>query len=311
MKMTEKKWQGICRLATAGCLMLLVANRASAQEAGRYQWTMAPRDSGVGSPIVPYMFDSVTGEIAKWDASRLKWIPDMKTTPVDWDDVRKQREAAEKRLPPGLRPARLQVLEEPETAQAEHQAKRDVLFEELSKKSLEEQVAWARHISLYRYVQQSPSHVSQFQSTEILKVSSIPPFTGRPTNPKGSKEDVFVGFTGMLDDGTTVRFFLSSTAFDNKTVFPAPPTIVEDVKAEVKRQGTGLLRTGGPPGMAPPPQTRSYSELRNERLAQEALKKREEEQQTKEALERLAAAAATEAVRKQKEEEKAKQEEGE
>ena len=31
-------------------------------------------------------------------------------------------------------------------------------------------------------------------------------------------------------------FYLSSTTFDNQYVFPAPETIVEDVKAEIERQ---------------------------------------------------------------------------
>jgi hypothetical protein len=271
VKCAKNKWEKASWLAAAGCLLVLVANHASAQEAGRYQWTMAPRDGGEGSPIVPYIFDSVTGEIAKWNPLSNKWVPDMKTTPVDWEDIRMQRENRE-----NAAKARIEVAEK---KRAENQAKRDAFLETVPRKSLEELLAGledlvekAESIQVMRYMGrqfiprlspdgtplQETLQMENYAPIETLKGGRMPAGVGRPwippsgtpsqplierfndwKNPSLEKKegDIFVLFTRKLEEDVYVQFCLSSTVFDNKTIFSAPSTIVENIKAILEKQG--------------------------------------------------------------------------
>ncbi|MCL2103663.1 MAG: hypothetical protein FWH21_01195 [Kiritimatiellaeota bacterium] len=167
------------------------------------------------------MFDRVTGTTATWDSREGKWVLWQSSLPVDWDDIWKQQQAKEK-------------------AQAELQAKHAAFCKTLAQKSLEEQVAWADGIVMR--VSRRPTDIPvPGANQKVLKLSSdrFPPSTSYndlPANLTFGAEDVLVGFIGKLDDNAKVQFFLSSAAFDNKTVFPAPATIADDVREEVKRQ---------------------------------------------------------------------------
>jgi hypothetical protein len=274
VKCAKNKWKGASWLAVAGGLMLLTACHASAQEAGRYQWTMAPRDGSEGSPIVPYIFDSVTGDIARWEPPREnyfphgieystgRWVSAMKTPPVDWDDIRKQREAAEAR-----ESARIKEIEERQEAekkrQAELQAKCDAFLDTVPRKSpeelmagLEELVASAESIVVlafmgtragrlpsglvppedYAFVEQLKGKQGDRSYSSFGKTRMNEETIGRLEKKKG---DIFVQFTQKLEEDVYVQFYLSSAAFDNKTVFPAPATIVENIKAILPKEKGG------------------------------------------------------------------------
>jgi hypothetical protein len=188
------------------------------------------------------VFDTVTGEKAVWDIGQKKWVPWMPdSTPVDWDDVRMRREAWEKR-------------------QAERLARYEAFLKKIPKMSLEEQVAWADSIEVFvyddkyrrvsiptvttignaRFYQPYGLFRPQQASLKRLKASMRGPIRdllGGVSPSLDMKDgDIFIMFEGLMEEGALGRFFLSNAASDNKTVFPAPPTIVDDVTAEVKRQ---------------------------------------------------------------------------
>jgi len=221
MNMAEKKWRSVSWLAAAGGVLLLASCRAPAPEVGRYQWTVSLTSGRESASPQQYVFDSVTGTTATWDPRQGKWVLWQSSLPVDWDDIQKQREAKEK-------------------AQAELQAKREAFCKTLAQKSLEEQVAWADTIAIRG--SRRPSYIPVPGANQKLLKSpsnSFPPYNSYndlPANLTFGAEDVIVRFLGKLDDNTWVQFFLSSAAFDNKTVFPASATIEDDVEAEVKRQ---------------------------------------------------------------------------
>ena len=267
MKITREMWQKASRLVAVGCLLLLVSCRALAEEAGRYQWTMAPSSGAEGSPIVPYMFDSVTGEIAQWDVARKKWIPSVKTSPIDWDDIRKQREALNKAEQVRIQ-AEFEQQQAEEKKQAEAQAKCDAFLETVPRKSLEELLAGLEElvekaetikVVAFRGTRSQPiatrqpdgtmraerKEVEQYELIEVLKGKG----KSRPSSARSNgwmtlglekkTGDLFVVFSRKLEEDVYVEFSLSSAAFDNKTVFPAPATIAENIKEIVAKEKEG------------------------------------------------------------------------
>jgi len=258
MKITREMWQKASRLVAVGCLLLFMSCRALAEEAGRYQWTMAPSSGAEGSPIVPYMFDSVTGEIAQWDVARKKWIPSVKTSPIDWDDIRKQREALNKAEQAQIQAA-FERQQAEEKRQAEVQAKCDAFLETVPRKSqeellagLEEMVEKAETIVVVAYLGTRggmlPSGLKLPEVEDYMRIEQLKGkeggFPSRSARMNAEtigrlekkKGDVFVQFTRKLEEDVYVQFYLSSAAFDNKTVFPAPATIAENIKAIVAKE---------------------------------------------------------------------------
>ncbi|MCL2103681.1 MAG: hypothetical protein FWH21_01285 [Kiritimatiellaeota bacterium] len=235
MKMTGKKWWSVRWLVAAGGVLLFASCRAPAPEAGRYQMAMTSIGGGGGESYTPvtttvYVMEMETGRILQRDinnAQGWKFVPSsVPVSPSVFDDAQASYERAE---------------EAKKKAQAELQVKREVFCKTLAQKSLEEQVAWADDIYLYDPKRRGDNPPFRMLLRSFLKSSSPRTFPSSsynvlPANLTFEAEDVLVGFRGNLDDNAWVQFFLSSAAFDNKTVFLAPATIEDDVKAEVKRQ---------------------------------------------------------------------------
>jgi len=233
----KDKGQMCVLLAVAGGLLSLVPCRAVAQDAVQYQWVSI----GEAAPVL-YAVNTVTGESAKWAGG--KWVPVTKFSLPDWDDVRKQREAGER--------AELE-------RKAKEQAAVDAFCEAFSKMSLAEKVAMANRITVLKYDEEAakviaarppprlpPGALRPPQQSPLVTVERLVPslmrqplrdFLSLDLPPDFAAKDgaVFVAFEGMVQEGL-VEVFLSSAWSDNKSFFPAPETIVEDVKAEIKRQ---------------------------------------------------------------------------
>ena len=109
-------------MAMAPCL-------AAESESGRYQWQIVPAGNGAADTI--YVIDTETGEIARVDRPKRRWIPVVQ--PLDWSDIRKQRDDLEKQ-------EKAQAEQKEKEEKAAH-AKREALLKSFSEMSLEEQVA--------------------------------------------------------------------------------------------------------------------------------------------------------------------------
>ena len=228
-------------MAVAPCL-------AAEPESGRYQWQIVPAGNGAADTI--YVIDTETGEIARVDRPKRRWIPVVQ--PLDWSDIRKQRDDLEKQ-----EKAQAEQKEKEEKAA---QAKREALLKSFSEMSLEEQVAWAKSISILKYrgsrytfsYQDIPGlprqktvpdasgmrrvEVPDFEVFDYLKGERVNPDSTRRSRYKSTDDGLVVQFNGVVDGGS-FEFSLSHTKFDNfDYIFPAPETIIEDVKAEIKRQ---------------------------------------------------------------------------
>ena len=225
--------------AAALVAVLVLPCRAAELETGRYQWQIVPREKGNDTI---YVIDRETGEVAKVDGSSKKWIPVAPS--LDWNSIRKQREEQERQLAEREREW-AEARRQQEEVDAKREAAMDAFLKAFSQMSLEEQVATAKDI----YVAQKTPNSSSLKYIEDLKVNNNvrtrpapsrsnvmekkrPPLPSISDVPDG---DIVVQFSGRID-GDSFEFHLSHTAFDNKKIFPAPETIIEDVKAEIKRQ---------------------------------------------------------------------------
>ena len=232
---TKRQWQkrsGGWLLAVC-CLLLVAACRAPAPEAGRYQWNIVPQGEGRQDQI--YVSDTVTGEVAVWDGS--SWSPSYMaplSTP-DWKAIRAERKE------------RIKQKEEREKQAKEDREKRDALAKSYAQMPLEKQVAWAKTISVKKSVNGPrsvggldlqgrlgrPSPV--YKHFEYLKHERGLGVDVWRQPYKATDEGLVVWFNGMADGGS-LEFGLSGTPVDSKQIFPAPATIIDDVKAEIKRQ---------------------------------------------------------------------------
>jgi len=233
----KRQWQPtrIGWLAVVVCLLFVSACRAPMPEAGRYEWVFVPRSENSGDQI--HVIDTVTGEVAQWNGS--SWSPSYwapLSTP-DWNDIRKQREKNRK-----------EQLEK-ENKVKEAREKREALVKSFAQMPLAKQVAWANEISILKYKGKTNyppdyppglvriSHQGQphFEHFETLKKNGVCLLNGEVRPYKATDADMVVYFDGTAE-GIRFSFSLSHTPIDDKAFFPAPATIIDDVKAEVKRQ---------------------------------------------------------------------------
>lgn len=202
------------------CLLFASSCRAPAPDAGRYQWNIVPRGEGWDDQI--YVIDTVTGEIAEWSRGS-SWSPFYRaplSTP-DWDDIRKQRARQVER----------------EKQEKEAREKGEALAKSYAQMPLEKQVAWAKDISVCKFMYRGSSAQPALRLSRMVHMCEG--LKGRcfgyPASYKSTDDNLVVCFEGETD-GVRFRYYLSRTPIDNKDVFPAPATIIDDVKAEVKRQ---------------------------------------------------------------------------
>ena len=186
------------------CLLFASSCRAPAPQAGRYQWTIVSHDD---KPDDLYVFNTENGEAAEFDTRSNKWVSSVMTKPLpDWNDIRKQREAREK-----------------------HKA----LPKSFSQMPLAKQVAWADRIHINKYFGERPE--LRTECVELLKgvanTYAIP--SRRPY--KATDDGLVVWFEGRAE-GEDLQFGLSHTPVKVYAVFPAPPTIIDDVKAILKKE---------------------------------------------------------------------------
>lgn len=224
----NKGWRNVLMFCAAAVVAVLVSScRAPAPEAGRYQWTYVPKDSGTDEL---YVIDTVTREVAKWNGS--SWSPahNAPLSTPDWNAIRKDREWQKK------------IQEEAKKKREDACLKREALAKSYSQMPLEKQVAWAKTISIgklsgKRFVGKTSdnkdNYVDEFTILETLK---------RRVNQKDIKwpykatdDGIVVFFSGIADEGP-LEFGLSRTPMKRNDIFSAPATIIDDVKAEIKRQ---------------------------------------------------------------------------
>ena len=214
-------WRKALMLCAAAAVAVLVSScRAPASDAGRYQWNIVPGNESRQDQIC--VSDTVTGEVAVWNGSA--WSPSYMaplSTP-DWNDIRKQREWEKKRA------------EREKKLQEETREKREALVKTYSQMPLEKQVAWAKKISIIKFRGRRVGQ-AQFELFEFLKHERGLDANDWRQPYKAQDDGIVVQFEGMVDD-MTFQFGLSHTPIDSKWIFLAPETIIDDVKAEIKRQ---------------------------------------------------------------------------
>jgi hypothetical protein len=208
-------------LCAAAVVMVLVSScRAPASDVGRYQWVILPEGEGRRDQI--HVVDTATGEMAEWNGREKRWTPSWLSplsTP-DWNDIRKQREWRQKKQ-----------LEQ-EKKEKEAREKREALIKSYSQMPLEKQVAWAKNIIIYKY-RGKRSGTIDLERFTTLKGKPAPDENRCPY--KATDDGLVVWFDGMVE-GNPLNFCLSRTPFDSEGFFLAPATIIDDVKAEIKRQ---------------------------------------------------------------------------
>lgn len=228
---SETQKTRICWLAAVAGLLMVAACRAPAPQAGQYQWTIVPHENEADTV---YVIDQGTGEAARWSESLKKWIPSdaMPDSLPDWKAIRE------------MRAEQVKQRAEREKQEKEAREKRDALVKAYAKMPLEKQVAWANNISICkfrgrRYVGLRADSTSCYEDClerfESLKGERFSAATMRLHPYKATDEGLVVWFNGMAD-GSSLEFGLSRTPIDSKQIFPAPETIIDDVKAEIKRQ---------------------------------------------------------------------------
>ena len=270
---SERRWaKGGWLLAAVGCLLLTASGHASEVEflgltsagvkAGikavrgvtenepiqwttQYEWVTSKN----GEPAL-YAINKLTGEVVKMDMAKKEWV--LVAKPLLWEDVRKRQEEQEK---------------ENAARQARQEAAREAFWKALPQMSLKELVAKAHTISIWRCENnplpssgESPNPRPSPYSAEVLKQG------GRQTVDTGKKwinednysrdanldtwrfdlkkGDAIVVFDVRLEECvSSVKFYLSNTVSDDE-IIPAPATIIEDVKAEIKRQAEAQKKRG-------------------------------------------------------------------
>jgi len=223
VRATKREWQktsGGWLWAVVG--MLFVSScRAPVPQAGRYQWAIVPHENEADTI---YVIDQGTGEAARWSGSAKKWMPAdaMPDSLPDWKAIREKRAEQVKQRA------------EREKQAIEAREKREALAMSYAQMPLEKQVAWANKISIIKF-RGMISGQHQFQLFEFLKHErGLGADTWRQPY-KATDDNLCVRFEGMVDD-MTLQFGLSHTPIDSKGFFLASATIIEDVKAEIKRQ---------------------------------------------------------------------------
>ena len=227
-------WRNALMLCAAAVAAVLVSScRAPASETGRYQWGIVSQGEGRQDQI--YVIDTVTGEVAEWSGS--SWSSSYRaplSTP-DWNDIRKQRERDKKRA------------EREKKQQEEALVKCEAFAKSFPQLPLEKQVAWAKDISICKFRGKNPFHSMPPLSVRYpglirLTLEHVETLKGergsldKSSLPyKATDDGIVVLFTGTVE-GRDLLFGLSRKPIDNKAVFPAPETIIDDVKAEIKRQ---------------------------------------------------------------------------
>jgi hypothetical protein len=205
-------------LAVAVSLLFVSACRTSAPEVGRYQWSIVP--SKDGRKMFFYVVDTVTGELAEWSGA--SWTPSNEAplSVPDWDDIRQQRKEARE--------------------------EREALVKAYAQMPFEKQVAWAKSISVCKFNgytcarrrgSDGSEKVADLVLVECLKGGHRSPATTElPQSYKATDKGLVVWFHGEVD-GDLLDFGLSHTPIpDVSRVFAASTTIIDDVKAEIKRQ---------------------------------------------------------------------------
>ena len=218
-------------LCAAAVVAVLVSScRAPAPEAGRYQWTIASHENG---PDTIYVIDTATGEAAGWSGNRWILADDQPNSTPDWKAIREARRERVELIKKEMMKA--------EKKAEEARVKREALVKSYSQLPLEKQVAWAKDISIYklsgkRLVGKTSDnmdiYVDDFTHIETLKG---PPSNNLKWPYKAAEDGVVVFFNGKADE-RPLQFGLSRTPMEKNGVFPAPATIIDDVKAEIKRQ---------------------------------------------------------------------------
>jgi hypothetical protein len=213
-----------CAGAAVSVAVLVSSCRAPASKAGRHQWVIVSSENFETIRVI----DTDTGESAAWDSLDKKWelsdtVPDSLP---DWSALRKERAEREKQ-------------------RKEASEKRDALLKEYAKMPLEKQVEWAERISVCKFIRRrmtdrenrQPSLGGAFgrQTLEYLKGGTLPATQMRQAPYKETDADIVVWFSGMAD-GESLDFGLSHTSIDNAKIFSAPPTIIADVKAILKKK---------------------------------------------------------------------------
>jgi hypothetical protein len=206
----NKVWRNALVLCAVTVVAVLVSSCcAPASDAGRYQWNIVPGESDSAKI---YVIDTGTGEIAEWNRREKTWDLSY-AAPLsipDWNVIRERRVWLEKR-------------EKKEREQL------DALVKSYSQMPLEKQVAWADTIKIITREAKSRNF-----KVETLKGCSIVS-TKWPYTATG--EGMVVWFYGSVKGGSMpLKFGLANPPTDSEGVFPAPATIIDDVKAEIKRQ---------------------------------------------------------------------------
>lgn len=204
----NKGWRNVLMLCAATVVAVLVSScRAPASDAGRYQWNIVSQESDSAKI---YVTDTVTGEIAEWNRREKTWdLSYMAPLSIpDWNVIRERRVWLEKR-------------------EKKEREKLDALVKSYSQMPLEKQVAWADTIKI-----RTREDKSLKSKVETLKGCSA---LATKWPYMATDEGLVVWFHGRVD-GEYLQFGLSPTPIDDKSFFLAPKTIIDDVKAEIKRQ---------------------------------------------------------------------------
>ncbi len=217
---TEPKyvWRNALMLCAAAAVAALVSScRAPASETGRYQWNIVPREDRADSICV---IDTNTGEVAEWGGSSSGWwLKDGRPLALpDFQALRRERAEKEKQA-------------------KEAREKRKALVESYARMPLEKQVVWAKRITVCKAIidkRVAGEHpFVRLESFELLKDEHGPAADKERRPYKVTDDGLVVWFNGMVDGGS-LEFGLSPSG-DGKPLFPAPATIIDDVKAILKK----------------------------------------------------------------------------
>lgn len=213
-------------LAAVVSLLFVSACRAPTPQAGRYQWTIVTHENK-GELIC--VIDTHTGDVSEWEKVAQVWRFKESVALPDFEALRREKAKLE------------------EQAKRAHE-KRDALVKSYAQMPLEQQVVWAKEIRIIRRISnprmgadhpafQGLKKINGFELVHLLKYKRlVASAVGRPLPPyTATDEDLVVQFEGMTEDGYHIVFGLSRTPIESERIFPAPATIIDDVKAEIKR----------------------------------------------------------------------------
>ena len=226
-------------------------NRASDMAATRYEVVPSSREGA--SPTL-YAINQNTGEVAQRRGN--EWVSIVKK--LDWDSIRTLDEVQQEERENQDKAQEAWDTEEA-ARKAKNEALRDDFLKTIPQTPLAELVAMADDISIVYRDEQAYWNERPKQNGQLVPSRGRSRSSGAPTGFPQMKVGAFLvkfeaPLKGLevaaprpltprppeatrpgLNEGK-ITFYLSHTSPDNKTVFPAPETIVEDVKAEIKRQ---------------------------------------------------------------------------